>query len=70
MRLSVCSWVSSLRRLPPSVPQVVLSTIHARAAVPDYEDAVYHRSGITLYDPLDRFAGKNFEFVPLLHPFT
>ncbi len=26
----------------PSVPQVVLSTNHARADVPDHEDAVYH----------------------------
>ena len=25
----------------PSVPQVVLSTNHTRATVPDYEDAVY-----------------------------
>ncbi len=39
---SVWSWVPSLRRLPPNVPQVVLSTNHARAGVPDYEDAVYH----------------------------
>ena len=28
--------------MPPSVPQVVLSTNHARAGVPDCEDAVYH----------------------------
>ncbi len=42
MWFSVWSWVSSLRRLPPSVPQVVLSTNHARADVPDCEDAVYH----------------------------
>ncbi len=27
--------------MPPSVPQVVLSTNHARAGVPDHEDAVY-----------------------------
>ncbi len=26
------SWFSSLRRLPPSVPQVILSTNHARSA--------------------------------------
>ncbi len=39
--LSVWSWFSSLRRLPPSVPQVVLSTNHTRAGVPDCEDAVY-----------------------------
>ncbi len=36
---------SSLWRLPPSVPQVVLSTNHARAGVPDYEDAL---SGLVL----------------------
>ena len=28
--------------LPPSVPQVVLSTNHTRVGVPDCEDAVYH----------------------------
>ncbi len=38
---SVWSWFSSLRRVPPSIPQVVLSTNHARAGVPDCEDAVY-----------------------------
>ncbi len=36
------SWTSSLRRLLLSVPQVVLSTNHTRAGVPDCEDAVYH----------------------------
>ncbi len=38
------SWTSSLRRLPPSVPQVVLSTNHTPVGVPDCEDAVYHPS--------------------------
>ncbi len=37
-------WASSLRRLAPSVPQVVLSTNHTREGVPDYKDAVYHPS--------------------------
>ncbi len=41
MWFSVWSWISSLRRLPPSVPQVVLTTNHTRAGVPDFEDAVY-----------------------------
>ena len=38
------SWFSSLWRLPPSVPQVVLSTNHTRADVPDCENAVYDPS--------------------------
>ncbi len=41
MWFSVWSRASSLRRLPLSVPQVVLSTNRARADVPDCEDAVY-----------------------------
>ncbi len=36
------SWFSPLRRLPPSIPLVVLSTNYTRVGVPDYEDAVYH----------------------------
>jgi hypothetical protein len=32
--LSVWSWFSSLQRVPPSVPQVVLSANHTRAAFP------------------------------------
>ncbi len=39
--LSVWSWFSSLRRLPPNTPLVVLSTNHTRVIVPDYEDAGY-----------------------------
>ena len=41
MRLSVWSRSSSLWRLPPCVPQIVLSANHARGAVPDYQNAVY-----------------------------
>jgi len=41
MWLSVWSWVSSLWRLAPSVPLVVMFTNHTRAGVPDHEDAVY-----------------------------
>ncbi len=42
MGLSIWSWGSSLERLPPSIPKVVLSTNHTREGVPDYEDADYH----------------------------
>ena len=48
MWFSVWSWVSSLWKLAPSVTQVVMTTNHARADVPDYEDAVYHPSMIAL----------------------
>ncbi len=36
------SWFSFLGRLLVSIPPAVLTTNHARAGIPDYEDAVYH----------------------------
>ena len=42
MGLSMWPWFSSLWGLLVNIPPAVLTTNHARADVPDCEDAVYH----------------------------